>query len=588
MNLELERFKYTDKDLDFTIIEIIEKDNINNFLEIDKYINSKDYKDEHIFSVQFPGGKNIKISPGKIICKKEPFFLYTLGTEGGSSGSPIILIENSKIIALHKAGYIKNKKKKNIGIPMNLIINKIKLKYKSCSSSKIIQSLIKFLDSSDTQNHFKGIRISLNSLTEKYSKQIRIFFDGLIGVGKSQVLNCIIGENILPIRIECTFNRGIILKYQETNDFYLYRAHLIERTDGINFFENEKDFDCKGVDNIRSYLVNNNNEKNISDKDEFFIIKGRLKIFNFIKFEDQELIKKIEFIELPQNNTFICFSSKNKIIEYSNCIINVNDPMVLEDMESLKRIQINYLSNKSKVFVTLRENFIKNNLFLINKSDILDEKDKDKIEKRLFQHISTIENNLIKSDMNISFFSGKFFMHFLEIYNDYVENLENDPNLFFEKIFQKFKENNNTDKSLENFFCKNLKHIEEIFGLDLKEEINIPEEYKNKLLKSFKEISKSNNIEINNEKTNEIISNLYGINKNIKNKDFSHTNYSCEFFDKLKILIMNNVLQQKLHFKNEILHILSDMDSIFSEISETNYESTKNKIINQLNEYCNN
>jgi len=78
LNLELERFKYTDKDLDFTIIEIIEKDNINNFLEIDKYINSKDYKDEHIFSVQFPGGKNIKISPGKIICKKEPFFLYTL------------------------------------------------------------------------------------------------------------------------------------------------------------------------------------------------------------------------------------------------------------------------------------------------------------------------------------------------------------------------------------------------------------------------------------------------------------------------------------------------------------------------------
>ena len=77
LNLELERFKYTDKDLDFTIIEIIEKDDINNYLELDKYINSKDYKNEHIFSVQFPGGQNIKISPGKIICKKRLlFFLY--------------------------------------------------------------------------------------------------------------------------------------------------------------------------------------------------------------------------------------------------------------------------------------------------------------------------------------------------------------------------------------------------------------------------------------------------------------------------------------------------------------------------------
>ena len=141
---------------------------------------------------------------------------------------------------------------------------------------------------------------------------------------------------------------------------------------------------------------------------------------------------------------------------------------------------------------------------------------------------------------------------------------------------------------MENFFCKYLEHIEEIFGLDLKEEINIPEEYKNKLLKSFKEISKSNNIEINDEKANVIISKLYGINKNIKNKDFSHTNFSREFFDKLKIVIMNSVLQQKLYFKEAFLTILSNWDMIFNGIPKTNYESTKNKIIKQLNEYCNN
>ena len=39
INLELKRYKMTDKFYDFTIIEILKEDNINNFLKVDKYIN---------------------------------------------------------------------------------------------------------------------------------------------------------------------------------------------------------------------------------------------------------------------------------------------------------------------------------------------------------------------------------------------------------------------------------------------------------------------------------------------------------------------------------------------------------------------
>ena len=60
--------------------------------------------------------------------KKNSYFFYTLGTDRGSSGSSIILIENAKVIGLHKAGYMSSKKNKiNVGIPMDLIINSIKL-----------------------------------------------------------------------------------------------------------------------------------------------------------------------------------------------------------------------------------------------------------------------------------------------------------------------------------------------------------------------------------------------------------------------------------------------------------------------------
>jgi len=50
INLVLKRYKMTNEDLDFTVIEILNKDNINNFLEVDKYINSYDYAKEQIFT----------------------------------------------------------------------------------------------------------------------------------------------------------------------------------------------------------------------------------------------------------------------------------------------------------------------------------------------------------------------------------------------------------------------------------------------------------------------------------------------------------------------------------------------------------
>ena len=123
INLELKRFKMTDENLDFTIIEILEEDNINNFLDIDEDIYLKDYKGEIIFATQFPGGDELNYSHGKLIEKKGKFFFYSLETLGESSGSPIILFNNLMIIGLHKGGINdKNGNKINVGIPISLII----------------------------------------------------------------------------------------------------------------------------------------------------------------------------------------------------------------------------------------------------------------------------------------------------------------------------------------------------------------------------------------------------------------------------------------------------------------------------------
>ena len=50
INLGINRFKMTDVNLNFTIIEILDEDNISDFLELDEFTGSRDFKDDEIFT----------------------------------------------------------------------------------------------------------------------------------------------------------------------------------------------------------------------------------------------------------------------------------------------------------------------------------------------------------------------------------------------------------------------------------------------------------------------------------------------------------------------------------------------------------
>ena len=123
IDLEKERFKLTNNELDFTIIEILNEDNIKNFLKI----NKEQYKTEdELFSYQYAGGVKLGFSFGILLKKTNNTLIYNVGTKGGSSGSPILLMKNSKVIGLHKGAIItENTEKLNKGIPIDIIINQI-------------------------------------------------------------------------------------------------------------------------------------------------------------------------------------------------------------------------------------------------------------------------------------------------------------------------------------------------------------------------------------------------------------------------------------------------------------------------------
>ena len=121
-----DRKKYTNEKFDITIIELKPKDEINDFMELDEAIindilNNKnenaDYIDRTVYIIQYPEGM-LSVSYGIVqqIYEDKPHdFTHICSTKGGSSGSPIINI-NNKIIGIHKEG---TNKKFNKGTFLN-------------------------------------------------------------------------------------------------------------------------------------------------------------------------------------------------------------------------------------------------------------------------------------------------------------------------------------------------------------------------------------------------------------------------------------------------------------------------------------
>ena len=106
------------------------------------------------------------------------------------------------------------------------------------------------------------------------------------------------------------------------------------------FIDDNKPY-CRGIENIKSYLKNKNKDKTIKDEDAYIVITGRLKIFDFIKL-DQNLINKIEFIDLPgldrKNNTFNDNKYYDRILKFSNVCIYINEPKSIDDKNSVNNM----------------------------------------------------------------------------------------------------------------------------------------------------------------------------------------------------------------------------------------------------------
>ena len=106
--------KYIEKPKDISMIEIKESDKIYNdiiFLNYDlnctktRYIK---YRGVDVFSIEHPYGEDASCSSGTIVNIYEYEFDHNISTDIGSSGCPIILLNNNinliQVIGIHKEG----------------------------------------------------------------------------------------------------------------------------------------------------------------------------------------------------------------------------------------------------------------------------------------------------------------------------------------------------------------------------------------------------------------------------------------------------------------------------------------------------
>ena len=264
--------------IDFTIIEIKpNKDNIYNYLEIDDEILELECNRKSIYLLHYPKDKKL-VSYGLIngIIEGKKINHYC-NTEEGSSGSPILSLNNYKIIGVHYGGSNKKNIKLNYGTYIKYIINEFNNIYKDeiknikinnrnlnqkCYiikrpyNNKIIPQIKKDFNKAELINFYdvivninslkdinKGWPIKLNNDNYKKYKNEKPIIIGLIGnsnKGKSFLVSKI-SKDYIPSGIKIK-TKGLSIKYPKLSygkmallDFEGLEAPILKEEEKDNF-----------------------------------------------------------------------------------------------------------------------------------------------------------------------------------------------------------------------------------------------------------------------------------------------------------------------------------------------------------------
>ena len=399
LNLK-DRMKYTNPKYDTTIIELKNRDNISKYLELDEIILNdilfkknkiQKYREETIYIIQYPEGK-LSSSYGIIegIFENEMYnFIHKCSTRNGSSGSPILNL-NNKIIGIHKE---KGGGNYNFGTFLNYPIKAFIEAY----SPEITDRNKKLLG--DFNNRYVTEITDTEVEEINLSKRYIIGDDGLadlskIDFRKLKILN-LSENNISNIEI---FKKNRYFKLEVLD----LSSNKITNLDGLENFENLKELNLKNnkissisifrrckFDNLEKLNLENNKLTSISilgnskfkNLEELNLNKNKIKCIDILeKFE----LNNLKFLYILDNDISnikvlknIAFDKLERLVLSKN---KIGDANPIFENEHLKELKYLILHDNKINNIDLIEECAFSNLEILN------------LKKNNISDISALEN----------------------------------------------------------------------------------------------------------------------------------------------------------------------------------------------------
>ena len=292
IKLDRNRLIYTNEKLDITIIELKEDDhNLNiKYLELDdeiinyfkqnkketpEYINNL-YLNESIYSLNYQKDKDIFVSYGKILYINNSNITHNCNIKEGSSGSPILLINNQKIIGIHCGSSKQNKYNKGRILIYSIIeFSKIKnnlLIINKGGNNIFMNYIIGELDIKEV-----GQKIRIINSYEESRRENKYIDDKKEYENEKEIKdNCIIfiNDEFIPFSYSYKFNKKgkytvlYIFKNNITNTNYMFNGcssltNINLNTNNVNDMSGMF-YECSSLTNINLSNFNTNNVTNMS------------------------------------------------------------------------------------------------------------------------------------------------------------------------------------------------------------------------------------------------------------------------------------------------------------------------------------
>ena len=414
LNLHNRDIKYYPKPKDIVIIEIKNDDEIYNdiqFLDYDSNYNKKGYliyNNIDVFCVEHPLGNESACASGQIITISDFEFEHSIPTNNGSSGSPIILLNNNinliQVIGIHKEanyskklncgtfiGEIFKNNDKNDNIKFNN--NTLNIKDVSNLNSNLNKNyhVGNLLDVCNSNNYIlaeidikdedinKNIRI-LNSYEEKerhtiYINHSRVFYD--LFKNEGEIKECEIQINNQPIKFNYfhTFTQKgkYIIKYSfnkyltKTNSMFelcnsltnidLSNFNTRNNTNMTKMFK-----DCKALKHIDLINVNTQNVTNMREMFDSCYSLTNLDLSNFDTGNVTDMSYMFKYCKSLINLDLSNFNTRNvteMMNMFGNCESLINLDLSNFNTQNIKKPKGYYIQNMfygCKSLMTLNSN----------------------------------------------------------------------------------------------------------------------------------------------------------------------------------------------------------------------------------------